>query len=628
MHSRRALLVAPALLVTTFMVTSTTPVTSGSVVKDAAAVGTGVNVPGTPTAPRAAAKRAVAVGTGGAVAAETVGGSRAGLAVLKRGGNAIDAAVATAAALGVDDPFVAGPGGGGFMVIYLADSKKIVTIDGRETCPMRCTPKLFLDKSGDPLDFELARHSGISVGVPGMVAQWAKATRLYGRQTLAQNLRPAIKLAESGFRVTQKFHDATVTSLDVLRAFSSSRKLFLTRDGQPLPVGKIFRNPDLAKTYQRLGTEGPSYLYGGSLGKAIAQTAQRPPVSKQAPSDFRVIPGIMTADDVRDYRAKNRPPTHLRYRGLSIYGMRPPSSGGTTIGEALNILSGWRLGSEPRARALFHYLEASRLAFADRGAYLGDSDYVPVPVSGLLSKKFAATRRCLVRGKALESPVAPGDPFKPYSTTCAAATATSAPEHEGTSTNHLVTADRWGNVVSYTNTIEQIAGTGITVPGYGFLLNNELTDFEFAPATPGAYAANLAAPGKRPRSSMSPTIVMRHGEPWLALGSPGGSTIITTVLQTLVNRIDFDMSLPKAIAAPRASQRNFGPSLVERGFARAPYARALRQRYGETFDVAEPPYEVIGFVNALEFLKPGLIQVATEPQRLGGGSVRVVNPRR
>ena len=604
MHVRRTILAAPALLLSALLLPSPPAVAAGT-----------------------NAKHTVAIGTGGAVAAETVGASRAGLAVLKAGGNAIDAAVAMAATLGVDDPFVAGPGGGGFMVIYLAASKQIVTIDGREQCPRRCTPQLFLDKSGKPLDFELARHSGISVGVPGLVKQWEKATRLYGRRTFAQNLQPAIQLARTGFPVTQNFHNTSVISLADLQAFSSSRKLFLTRNGKPLPVGTLFRNPDLAKTYEQLARNGASYLYGGPLGRAIAQTVQHPPVAKQAPAGFRVIPGIMTADDVRGYTAKNRPPTHVIYRGLDIYGMAPPSSGGTTIGEALNILSGWPMGSEPRAQALFHYLEASRLAFADRGAYVGDSDYVPVPISGLLDKRFAATRRCLVHQSALTSPVAPGDPFAPYSSPCTTAAAAPATGREGTSTNHLVTADKWGNIVSYTNTIEQLAGSGMTVPGAGFLLNNEMTDFDFAPATPATYDPNLPAPGKRPRSSMSPTIVLRHGQPWLVVGSPGGSTIITTVLQTLINRIDFNMSLPAAIAAPRASQANYGPSLVEPAFAKAPYGSVLRKRYDETFTVLQPPEAVIGFVNALEFLKPGLIEAATEPTRLGGGTALVVHPR-
>lgn len=516
------------------------------------------------------------------------------------------------------------------MVIYLAKNKQIVTIDGRETCPQRCTRQLFLDSSGKPLNFELARHSGISVGVPGMVAQWAKATQLYGKRSFAQNLKPAIELARRGFRVDQTFHDLTVASLPDLQAFSSSRKLFLTRDGQPLPVGTLLRNPDLANTYQRLGQDGPSYLYDGPLGRAVAAAVQRPPVAEQAPAGFTVIPGIMTRQDLRDYAAKNRPPTHVTYRGLDVYGMAPPSAGGTTTGEALNILSGWPLGSEPRATALFHYLEASRLAFADRTAYVGDSDYVSVPVSGLLDKAFAATRRCLVHGTALTSPVTPGDPFPPYPKPCSTAGPVSAAGREGGETNHVVTADRWGNVVSYTNTIEQIAGSGITVPGYGFLLNNEMTDFDFAPAMPAVYDPNLPASGKRPRSSMSPIIVLRNGSPWLAIGSPGGPMIITTVLQALINRIDFHMSLPEAIAAPRASQRNAGPSLVEPGFARAPYASMLQHRYGETLDLAQTPLQAIGFglVNALEFLRPGLIRAATEPTRRGGGNALVVHPRR
>jgi gamma-glutamyltranspeptidase/glutathione hydrolase len=253
----------------------------------------------------------------------------------------------------------------------------------------------------------------------------------------------------------------------------------------------------------------------------------------------------------------------VNYRGLDIYGMAPPSSGGLTTGEALNILSGWNLSSETRVQALFQYLESSRLAFADRGAYIGDADYVSVPQQGLLDPRFAATRRCLIGNKALTSPVAPGNPSPPYMP-CASAGAANAGQ-EGTQTNHVVTADRWGNVVSYTNTIEQIAGSGMTVPGRGFLLNNEMTDFDFSSPS-GVYDPNLPAGGKRPRSSMDPTIVLRHGTPVFTIGSPGGSTIITTVLQILLNHIDFGMSLPDAIAAPRASQRNTATTLAEPDF--------------------------------------------------------------
>src|SRR5436309_9865486 len=235
--------------------------------------------------------------------------------------------------------------------------------------------------------------------------------------------------------------------------------------------------------------------------------------------------------------------------------MGPPSSGGSTVGDALNILEGFDMSTPDRALALHRYLEASKLAFADRNRWVGDPNFVSVPLDGLLSKGFAAERRCLIGASALPTPVAPGDPFPPFSP-CEGTSALTANGTEGTSTNHLTVVDRWGNVVSYTSTIEQIAGTAISVPGYGFLLNNELTDFDPVPLFAGVPDPNLPAGGKRPRSSMAPTIVLRHHEPVLAVGSPGGATIITTVLQILLNRIDFGMSLPDAIAAPRASQRN------------------------------------------------------------------------
>ncbi|PZS27619.1 MAG: gamma-glutamyltransferase [Pseudonocardiales bacterium] len=601
---RALLLLAPALLLAA-------PVTT-------AVAATGIATP---------AKTPVAVGTGGGVASESVEATQAGISVLKNGGNAIDAAVATAATLGATEPSVAGPGGGGFMVIYLAKTKQLVTIDGREMCPARCTPELFVDpKTGAPLDFELARHSGISVGVPGMVAQWAKAVRLYGTKSFGSDLQPAIRVATDGFPVSVNFHQSEVSTLTDLQSFSSSRKLLLTPDGQPLPVGAHFVNPDLARTYQLLAQHGPGYLYTGPLAQAIARTVQSPPVTPDA--TITVLPGMMTTKDLSNYVARNRRPTHVTYRGLDVYGMAPPSSGGTTMGEALNILSGWPLGAEPRSQALFHYLESTRLAFADRNAYVGDPDYVPVPTQGLLDKQFAATRRCLVHGTALTSPVAPGSPYPPFAG-CSTTNRKPTTPREGMQTNHLVTSDRWGNVVSYTNTIEQLFGSGITVPGYGFLLNNEMTDFDFAPPAPGGHDPNLPAPGKRPRSSMSPTIVLRGGTPWLALGSPGGSTIITTTLQTLINRVDFGMTMPQAIAAPRASQRNGAATDVEPAFAAQPYANVLTRTYGENLSVIGPPSfdpPVIGFVNALEFLGGGRVQAATEPARLGGGSAMVVNP--
>ncbi|MCW2491133.1 MAG: ggt [Frankiales bacterium] len=574
-------------------------------------------------------KQATATGTGGAVASAEFNASKAGIETLRSGGNAIDAAVAVASTLGVTEPFVAGAGGGGYMVIYLAKTKQVVTIDGREMCAAACTPNLFLDPAtGKPLAFEDARRSGLSVGVPGMVATWDKAVKAYGRKSLGSNLKPAIEVADHGFTVTPNFVDQEKEALADLQTFTSSRKLFLTRDGQPLAAGSTLKNPDLAHTYSEIAKHGASYLYGGPLGNDIARAVTHPPV--WSGSTFNVRPGLMTAQDVANYVAKTRQPTHVNYRGLDVYGMAPSSSGGTTTGEALNILNGWDLSGESRAEATFHYLEATRLAFADRNAYVGDSDYQPVPVQGLLDPAFAATRRCLVGNKALTSPVAPGIPFAPYGTCPTSQTAVN-PVHEGTQTNHLVVADKWGNVVSYTNTIEQVAGSGITVPGRGFLLNNEMTDFDFAPATPSTYDPNLPAPGKRPRSSMSPTIVLKAGAPDFTLGSPGGATIITTVLQTLINHVDFDMSLPQALAAPRVSQRNNAKADAEPAFLSTDLAKVLTSQYGEQFAAKTGPVlpadSFIGNATGIDFLPGGRFQAAAEPVRSGGGSALVVNPQ-
>jgi gamma-glutamyltranspeptidase/glutathione hydrolase len=331
----------------------------------------------------------------------------------------------------------------------------------------------------------------------------------------------------------------------------------------------------------------------------------------------------MTSDDLARYTAPLREPTHVSYRGYDVYGMGPPSSGGSTIGEALNILEGFDMSTLDRALALHRYLEASKLAYADRNRYVGDPDFVSVPLDGLLSKGFAAERRCLIGATALPTPVPAGDPTPPYSTCSASTSAGVATATEGTATNHLVVADRYGNVVSYTNTIEQIAGSAIAVPGYGFLLNNELTDFDPVPASSTVPDPNLPAGGKRPRSSMAPTIVLHDGRPFLALGSPGGSMIITTVLQTLLDRLDFGMSLADAIAAPRASQRNSTPTNAEPAFA-AQYGVELASRFGQT--ISSAGITEIGAVTGVEFLPDGELEAAAEPLRRGGGDAEVVCP--
>ncbi|MEV4459409.1 gamma-glutamyltransferase [Microbispora sp. NPDC049633] len=558
-------------------------------------------------------KRPVAEGYGGAVATVDLDASKAALTVLRQGGNAMDAAVAGAAALGVTEPYSAGLAGGGFIVYYDARRRKVTTIDGRETAPQAMTSTTL-----EGIPFAEAVTSGLSVGVPGSVAQWETALREYGTMSLREALRPAIDIAEKGFVVDRTFHDQTQQNAERFADFTSTASLYLP-GGQPPRVGSIFRNPDLARTYRELGIRGPSWLYGGALGQEIVATVKKPPVREGATRNVR--PGLMEVSDLTAYRALERPPTKVTYKGLDVYGMAPPSSGGSTVGEALKILE-----ALPKV-GLHEYLEASRLAFADRNAFVGDPAYVDVPLGALLSDGFAKERACLIGPRAMAHPAAPGSPDGSYSPCAPAAPAAPAPEEkrEGPETTHLVVTDRWGDVAAYNITIEQTGGSGIVVPGRGILLNNELTDFTFGPA-PGD--PNLPAPGKRPRSSMAPTIVLKDGRPLLAVGSPGGATIITTVLQILVNRLDFGMSLPDAVAAPRASQRNTEVTQAEQAFIDR-YGEKLG-RLGHTFAVpTTPPAGEIGAATGLEFLRNGRVQAVAEPAfRRGGGSALVVSARR
>ncbi|HET9291925.1 MAG TPA: gamma-glutamyltransferase, partial [Actinomycetes bacterium] len=552
--------------------------------------------------------------------------SAAGLEVLRHGGNAVDAAVAAAATLGVTEAYSAGVGGGGFMVVHLAKERRVVTIDGRETAPAAFREDSFIDPAtGQPIPFAERVTSGLGVGVPGTVATWQRALRKYGTRPLGKLLQPAIRVAERGFVVDQTFHDQTASNAARFAAFPATAELFLP-GGAPPPVGSVLRNPDLARTYRLLARRGTHPFYRGRIAEAIAETVQDPPVDPA--STLNVRPGLMTEADLAAYRALDRPPTRVSYRGRQVYGMGPPSSGGSTVGEALNILEGYDLGGESSTQALFHYLEATRLAFADRNRWVGDPDFVDVPLRGLLSQGFADERRCLIGDRANVSPVPPGDPFPPFGPGCPAGVAVAGPA-ERPATTHLSVADRWGNVVSYTLTIEQTGGSGIVVPGYGFLLNNELTDFNPAPLFPGVPDPNLPAPGKRPRSSMSPTIVVRDGRPVVAVGSPGGATIITTVLQILVEHLDRGRSLPEAIAAPRVSQRNSDPGDAEPAFLASPEAAAL-QALGELFRPAPTPPPLpseIGAAAGIAFGRHGLQQAAAEPVRRGGGSALVVHPR-
>jgi gamma-glutamyltranspeptidase / glutathione hydrolase len=555
-------------------------------------------------------KDPTAVGTGGAAATVDVLATEAAVEALRDGANAVDAAVVAAGVLGVTEPFSCGIGGGGFMVIRTA-AGEVTTIDGRETAPQAMRPDSFWE-GGAPLLFNDARFSGLSAGVPGTVATWDEALRRFGTMSLGEALQPGIAVARTGFVVDQTFVDQTAANVDFFDDVPSTEAIYLDPDGTPRDVGTVLRNPDLARAYERIALKGANGFYRGALASAMVRAVTRPPIAADANHVWR--PGVMTMRDVKRYEAPERAPTRIGYRGLDVYGMGPPSSGGSTVGEALNILEGFTLDPADRARAFHLYLEASRFSFADRNAYLADPDFFDVPLTGLLSDGFAAERRALIDPtRAAVSPVPPGNPF-PYDTAGEASATVALSE----TTTHLTVADRWGNVVSYTFTIESTGGNGIVVPGWGFLLNNELTDFNFDSLT----HPNRVEGGKRPRSSMSPTIVLDDGEPLLALGSPGGSTIITTVLQLLVDRLDLGATLPEAIAAPRATQRNTASTLAEAAFLSSPLAAELTASYGHVL----APTGEIGAATGIEFLGGGRLLAAAEPVRRGGGSAAVVQP--
>ncbi|NRR30351.1 gamma-glutamyltransferase [Oxalobacteraceae bacterium] len=556
-------------------------------------------------------KTPIATGSGGAVATISEPASKAAMTILNQGGNAIDAAVAAAATLGVTDPFSCGIGGGGFMMIYLAKDKRVITIDHRETAPASFAPTTF-QENGKEIDFEQAVASGLSVGVPGTVRGWHEALDRYGSMSFKQVLAPAISVASKGFQLNENFNHLVDQRKERFALFPATAALYL-KDGKPLPVGATLRNPDLAKAYREIANGGVKAFYSGKMARAIVEAVNHPPVAK----GVNVRSGDMTLADLSNYEARLRQPVHSSYRGYDIYGMGLPSSGGITVAAALNILEGYDLKAMPKEKAEHLYLEASRLAFADRNAYLADPEFVEAPTAGLLNKGYAAKRRELINpNQSGGQPLPAGDPYafqQDQSVPLRPAASKSKLLSESAHTTHLTVSDKDGNIVSYTYTIEDWGGSGITVPGYGFLLNNEMTDFEFTGPAP-----NVPEAGKRPRSSMSPTLGFKDGKPAFSVGSPGGATIITTVLQTLVNYLDLGMTMDQAINAPRLSERNGKGTQIEPGFAGSAQARALGQygqRWGDT--------EEIGAANALVFNPDGTVTAVSEGQRHGAGSALV-----
>ncbi|MFY9787614.1 MAG: gamma-glutamyltransferase [Pseudolabrys sp.] len=465
----------------------------------------------------------------GMVVAQEQRSARIGIEILDRGGNAVDAAVAVGFALAVTYPRAGNIGGGGFMVIHLGKTGEDAAIDYRETAPAAATETMFLDANGEP-DPKKSRDSGLSVGVPGTVAGLALAHAKYGsgKLSLAELIEPAIELARNGVEIVDDIADTLPLAQPRIARWHSSAPVFLNSDGTVLMPGQDLLQPDLAITLRAIASDGPKGFYEG-------------PVAEKIVAAVRKAGGVMTTEDMKNYRAILREPVRGTYRGYDIVSMPPPSSGGVHLIEMLNILEGYDLAKLPRGESLHVLAEVMKRAYADRATFMGDPDSVKMPVAGLISKKYAAALRTQIGNRATPATeVRSGNPA----------------DFEGQNTTHFSVIDSDGNAVSNTYTLNFSYGLGLVAEGTGVLLNNELDDFTSKPGTANAYGlvgynANLPGPGKRPLSSMTPTIVMKDGKPFLITGSPGGSRIISTVLQIIVNVIDFHLPVDQAVSAPR-----------------------------------------------------------------------------
>jgi gamma-glutamyltranspeptidase/glutathione hydrolase len=489
---------------------------------------------------------AVPAAHGMVVAQERIA-ARVGADILKRGGNAVDAAVATGFAMAVTYPRAGNIGGGGFMLIHSQDRNEDTAIDYRETAPAATTKDIFLGPDGKP-DTVKSRDSALSIGVPGTVAGLALAQEKYGsgKFTLSELLQPSIALARDGFVMTDDMADSLPEWHRRLAKWPAGAKIFSRDDGTPLRDGDRLMQPELAATLSAIAEQGPRGFYEG-------------PVAEQIAKGIRDAGGIMTADDLKSYRPVLREPVRGSYRGYDIVSMPLPSSGGTVLLETLNILEGYQLADlkQGSAASLHLLIEAMKRAYADRARYLGDPAFSDAPVTVMLSKDYAAKQRASID---LDHATAAADVLRVK------------PLREGSNTTHYSVVDSDGNAVSNTYTLNFPFGVGLIPEGTGVLLNNELDDFTAAVGASNAfglvgYEANLPGPGKRPLSSMSPTIVLKDGRPVLVTGSPGGSRIISTVLQVIVDVIDYRMDLAAAVAAPRLHHQWLPDEIrIERGF--------------------------------------------------------------
>lgn len=459
--------------------------------------------------------------------------AEAGKNVLEQGGNAIDAAAAIQLSLNVVEPMMSGIGGGGFMMIYLKDENKITMIDSREMAPENVTPELFLDEKGKPVPFNERHTTGKAVAVPGTIKGVETALEKYGTMKLSQVIEPAIEQAEKGIKVNWSMAQYIDENVQKLQKYQTAASVFVP-NGKPLKEGETLIQPDLAKTFRLIQQQGSKAFYTGEIGEALVREVQK-------------RGGTMTTKDLENYVVKEREPVKSSYRGFEVVSAAPPSSGGLTVQEILKLMEGFdvqKMGVNSPAY-LHHLTEAMHLAYADRAAYMADEDFYDVPIKGLLDEEYIEERRKLINPYKATADVKEGDPWK-YEGKGSPSQVTVKEDNPIGQTTHFSVMDKWGNMVSYTTTIEQVFGSGIMVPGYGFMLNNEMTDFD---ATPGG--VNQVEPRKRPRSSMSPTLLLKEGQPFMAIGSPGGPTIIASVAETILNVIDHQMPIQEAILTPR-----------------------------------------------------------------------------
>ena len=579
-------------------------------------------------------------GRGGVVTTSEPNAARVGAEILRNGGNAIDAAAAVQFALNVVEPQSSGIGGGGFMVIYLAKYRKTITVDSREKAPKAAEPDMFVPFINN---FGVASTSGLAVGVPGTLLGVATALEKWGTIELSEALAPAIALARDGFRVGPRLAESTESSrlqneIGNL-AYDEARMVFrpysdLLQENAPLEEGMLLVQPDLAKTFEMIADQGPKVFYEGEIAEAIVETQ----LATRTDSSGDIVAGIgrMTLEDLKNYDVAIRRPVAGTYRGYTIKGMGPPSSGALTVLQMLKMMERFPIGDAGRGfgfgstRTLNVMLEAGRLAFADRAVWMGDEDFVDVPKEGLLDDDYIAMRSALIDPDSRQELVEADDPrpFESKKYWKKHKLASVSPEmQKGVNTTHFSIVDRFGNVVSYTTTIESGWGTGLMVPGYGFLFNNELTDFNFNPAAssdtdnfnPGA---NDVAPNKRPRSSMSPTIVFRHGKPVAVYGSPGGSTIINSVVNVSMNLIDHKRNIQEAIDLPRISQTSAnGSPLWEAGFSQAVIDELKVFPYGH--NLGDDRLSVIGSVQGVVISPIGKLQYGAADRRRVGAVVTV-----